>query len=344
LTALECTHTLQAAPLLVYIHCFSSQPVITAEIDRDLLLNCSQQYFKHFYLLTWDQKNDDKNSNSKMNQKLPEPLVQSGNNKQPKKAVKVTVQSDFKLDLILKKLVSIETPNSEIVTKVKDIEIRVVSTENELKSVREDCERLTCTVQKLQSDMNDLSQVPSSSSSLQLKDQNARRPESDYLYAEINKLNLLISGIFEPPQESSGNLAGEVQRLIQDITGKTITIDIAHRIGRIQPNHVRSIKVRFLSVLERNCVYFHRKKLCHPYYINEDLSPGTRRDHSLLRRKRNDIWKRDKDANIKIDWRSKTLKHINHLTSSQGTNISFLEESQPSTSQQQRNVIQSLKL
>jgi hypothetical protein len=214
--------------------------------------------------------------------------------------------------------------------------------------------------------MNDLSQVPSSSSSLQLEDQNARRPERDYLYAEINKLNLLISisGIFEPPQESSGKLASEVQRLIQDITGKTITIDIAHRIERIQPNHVRNIKVCFLSVLERNCVYFHRKKLCHPYYINEDLSPGTRRDHSLLRRKRNDIWQRDKDANIKIDWRSKTLKHgsslysikdgileqsnshqpIVNLTSSQGANISFLEESQPSTSRQQRNVIQSLKL
>jgi hypothetical protein len=284
--------------------------------------------------------------------------TQSGNNKQPRKAVKGTVQSDFKLDLILKKLVSIETQNSEIVTKVKNIEIRVVSTENELKSVREDCERLTCTVQKLQSDMNDLSQVPSSSASLQLKDQNARRQESDYLYAEINKLNLLISGIFEPPQESSSNLAGEVQRLIQDITGKKITIDIAHRIGRIQPNHVRSIKVRFLSVLERNCVYFHRKKLCHPYYINEDLSPGTRRDHSLLRRKRNDIWQRDKDANIKIDWRSKTLKHgsslysvkdgileqsnshqpIVNLTSSQGADISFLEESQPSTSQQRKGI------
>jgi hypothetical protein len=299
------------------------------------------------------------------------PTTQPGTSKKARRAVKgPKANSDSKLDLILQKLASIETQNSVIVNKVKDIELRVVSTENNLKSVREDCDVLTGSVLKLQADMRDLRQVPPSSVSLLknsvsslLNNQNTRRSESDYLYAEVNKLNLLISGISESPRESSSSLASEVQRLILDITGKQITIDVAHRIGRNQPNQTRIIKVRFLSVLERNCVYFHRKNLCPPYFINEDLSPETRRDHALLRRKKKDILSIDKDAIIKIDWRSKTLKHGSSLfavkdgilghssphqptgssTSNQEMNTSFLEESEPSTSQQ-RNIAGSPKL
>jgi hypothetical protein len=273
-------------------------------------------------------------------------------------------QSDFKLDLILKKLASIETQNSEIVNKVKDIEFRVVATERNLESVRTDCDTLSCTVEKLQTDLQGIGHVPSSSlSALEVSVasltsiHSARRSESEYLYSEVNKLNLLIAGIIESPQESSSSLAQEVQRLILDITGKKITVDVAHRIGRNQPDRVRTIKVRFLSVLERNCVYFHRKNLSHPYYINEDLSAATREDHSLLRRMKRDILLKDKAANIKIDWRLKTLQHgsssyavkdgilvpstprlsTSNISGSQRT-TSFLEDPTPSTSRQRRNI------
>jgi hypothetical protein len=291
------------------------------------------------------------------------PNTQPGN-KKVRRAVKGPhAQSDFKLDLILKKLASIETQNSEIVNKVKDIEVRVVATERNLESVRTDCDTLSCTVEKLQTDLLEMGHAPSSAlSALELSvasltsNHSARRSESEYLYSEVNKLNLLIAGIIESPQESSSSLAQEVQRLILDITGKKITVDVAHRIGRNQPDRVRTIKVRFLSVLERNCVYFHRKNLSHPYYINEDLSAATREDHSLLRRMKRDILLKDNAANIKIDWRLKTLQHgsssyavkdgilvpstrlsSSNISGSQRT-TSFLEDPTPSTSRQQRNI------
>jgi hypothetical protein len=256
-----------------------------------------------------DDSEDESNSlNSQTSQK--------NSTKTLRKVAKGThVQSD-KLDLILKKLVSIENQNTEIVSKVRDMENRIVLTENELKTVREDCDVLTCSVNKLQTDINSFQQNPSSSNSdlydsvsRLLLDSSARRSENELIYAELNKLNLLISGIAEPTNENNTTFAHEVERMILDITGKKITIDVAHRVGRILPRKNRMIKVRFLSILERNCVYFHKSKLPHPYYINEDLSPVTRSDHSLLRKKRFEILQRDKDATLKIDWRNKTIQH-----------------------------------
>jgi hypothetical protein len=224
--------------------------------------------------------------------------------------------SDRKLDLILQKLASIENQNSEIVTKVKCIELRVESAENSIKSVRADCGLLTDSVIKLQADLTSnthcaipqVSTIESSISSLS-SEFSTNRNEHELLYAEVNKLNILIAGIAESPQENDSFAAHEVQRLITDITGRKITVDVAHRVGKYMPHKVRMIKVRFLSMLETNCVYFHRKNLNHPCYINEDLSPRTRNDHSLLRRKKNVILRVCKDAAIKIDWKRKSLQY-----------------------------------
>jgi hypothetical protein len=226
------------------------------------------------------------------------------------------VQSDQKLDLILQKLATIENQNSVIVNKVKDIEVRVESAENSIKLVREDYDLLTNSVTKLQADLisnthfaiPQVSAIESSISSL-LSESSTHQNEHELLYAEVNKLNLLIAGIAESPDESDSFAAHEVQRLITDITDRKITVDVAHRVGKYLPYKVRMIKVRFLNMLGRNCVYFHRTNLNHPCYINEDLSPRTRNDHSLLRRKKNDILRGCKDAAIKIDWKRKTLQY-----------------------------------
>jgi hypothetical protein len=210
-----------------------------------------------------------------------------------------------------------ENQNSVIVSKVKDIEVRVESAENSIKLVRDDCDQLTNSVIKLQADLSSngicatpqISAIESSISSLQ-SDSSAHQNEHELLYADVNELNLLIAGITESPQENDSFAALEVQRLITDITGRKITVDVAHRVGKYRPNKARKIKVRFLSLLERNCVYFHRKNLNHPCYINEDLSPRTRNDHALLRRKKNDILHISQDASIKIDWKRKTLCEV----------------------------------
>jgi hypothetical protein len=233
--------------------------------------------------------------------------------KKPRKAT--MSRDDSKLDLILKKLVNIEEQNSEIMSKVINIENRVVAAEISIQSVKSDCDSLSLSVHKLQSDMADNSQDPSSISALKssvsllLKDSSARRCDQETLYADVNKLNLIVSGILESPHETNTFIAHEVQRLIKDTTGKNITIDVAHSIGKSQPYRIRQIKVRFLSILERNCVYAHRNNLSHPQYINEDLSPDTRSSHALLRRKKYEILQTNKDATIKIDWKHKTLQH-----------------------------------
>jgi hypothetical protein len=140
----------------------------------------------------------------------------------PRKTAKA--KSDQKLDLILK-FATIENQNSVIVSKVKDIEVRVESAEVNIKLVRDDCDLLTNTVIKLQADLSSngvcttpqIIAIESSISSL-YSDSSAHQNEHELLYADVNKLNLLIAGITEHPQENDSFAALEVQLITVSVS------------------------------------------------------------------------------------------------------------------------------
>jgi hypothetical protein len=94
-----------------------------------------------------------------------------------------------------------------------------------------------------------------------------------------------------------------VKTFIFEITGEDISFDTAYRFGPDKIHYRRPIKVKFLSMIQRNQVYSNRNKTTPPFYINEALPYSIRRDNGLLReRKRQEIRKGMNPEYVKIDF------------------------------------------
>lgn len=91
--------------------------------------------------------------------------------------------------------------------------------------------------------------------------------ENQQLWKELSKLNLIFSGLKDVEFEQPDELYSKVSHVIRT----DFSFDTAHRVGRRNGNLPRPIKVRFLSVLQRNNVLTNRFNVRHPIYINEDL-------------------------------------------------------------------------
>jgi len=105
-----------------------------------------------------------------------------------------------------------------------------------------------------------------------------------------------------------------VCKLFLDITKKDIRPDVIFRLGALKTGENRLIKVKFLSIRERNLVLkqwslvketLKQKDVYASVYLNEDLPYTIRRDHALLRKGRNFI--NDNGKGATIDWKARTL-------------------------------------
>jgi hypothetical protein len=134
----------------------------------------------------------------------------------------------------------------------------------------------------------------------------------DTMCAEINKINLILSGLKDSATELQQPLTSEFERILQFITSANIKIDCAYRLGKYQTSHNRPIKIRFCKMSDRNLVWNCKKNLEKPLYLNEDLSPGTRQIHGLLRRKRNELLQSNPSDPVQIDWKKLTVSAANH--------------------------------
>ncbi|OXA54130.1 hypothetical protein Fcan01_10251 [Folsomia candida] len=131
--------------------------------------------------------------------------------------------------------------------------------------------------------------------------------ENERLWCELSKINLIFSGIPERINESQKDLFDQVANVIK-ATGHTYNFDTAYRIGKPSKNSTRPIKVRFLSLFERNEVYGNRFKVNKPTFINEDLPASLRNDHRILRQKRSQLRNLGYDAKqIHVDWSKRTI-------------------------------------
>jgi hypothetical protein len=124
------------------------------------------------------------------------------------------------------------------------------------------------------------------------------------MYAEINKINLILSGLKDSATELQQPLTSELERILRNITTANIKIDCAYRLGKYQPDRIRPIKIRFCKMSDRNLVWSSKKNLEGPLYLNDDLSPGTRHIHGLLRKKRNEIQLANPSDTVRIDWKN----------------------------------------
>jgi hypothetical protein len=131
--------------------------------------------------------------------------------------------------------------------------------------------------------------------------------DKDNVYFELNKLNLVISGLPDSVSETPDQLAQTVKPLINKITSKQINIDCAFRLGKFSPKYPRRVKIRLLSLSERNMIWSHREKAPPLLYINEDLSPNVRQKHGQLRQQKREILEKNPSTKLWIDWKNLTL-------------------------------------
>jgi hypothetical protein len=133
--------------------------------------------------------------------------------------------------------------------------------------------------------------------------------ENELLWRELCKVNLVFCGIPERQNETNDELFDKVAKVIHVAVGRNINFDTAHRIGKSINHFARPIKVRFISLFERNEIYASRFNVKRPTFINEDLPHSLRKDYSEMRKKRTELIANGYDfKQIRMDWNRKVIR------------------------------------
>jgi len=108
------------------------------------------------------------------------------------------------------------------------------------------------------------------------------KEENAKLRRAVTSHNLIMSGV-----EESGDISREadihkVLKIIKEKLNLEPMIDYADRIGQKRDNKPRLLKIKFVTVRERDQVWQNKKKLGHPYYLSFDLTPEQRASRKRL--------------------------------------------------------------
>jgi hypothetical protein len=132
--------------------------------------------------------------------------------------------------------------------------------------------------------------------------------EHEDMRKEMGKINLIIQGIPDTVDETEDELYSRVKIFLLKQVEDDVSFDSAYRLGKPKPHYRRPIRIRFMTLLQRNLVYESRNKALPPFYINEDLPFATRRDFSVLRKKKRETIQSGIPAEeVKIDYKNKTI-------------------------------------
>jgi chromosome segregation ATPase len=116
-----------------------------------------------------------------------------------------------------------------LVTQVKEVEDALRAVNQNLVNLKTDLE---LKIQNHDSRLEFLeAQVQSISDATPTIDSN-----KDFIYAEMNKINLILSGMNDSATELQQPLTSELERILRHITTTNIKIDCAYRLGKYQPN------------------------------------------------------------------------------------------------------------
>lgn len=188
---------------------------------------------------------------------------------------------------------------AKIDSSTNDIKMSISEINNSLASHKSEIEALKSTVANLSSSSR---QASGAISSLE--------HNTEFVERELKRINLVISGLQDAVDEYPGVLKGKIAEFLTSITDCNIEIDTATRIGKFVENRCRHIKVRFLTMTDRNRVYESRFNTTPPVFINEDLPFCTRKDNFILRQKLKEL--KEKKIPAEIVWTKKTIKTGTH--------------------------------
>jgi len=132
--------------------------------------------------------------------------------------------------------------------------------------------------------------------------------ENEAIQTELRKLNLIFAGVSDDQNETEDELFRKIRAVISKTTELDIPFDTFYRLGNFNPSKDRPIKIRFISLRQRNIIYDNRSKLSSPHFINEDLPYSTRRTNAILRNKRKEaISNGVANEDIRINYRTKQV-------------------------------------
>ena len=99
----------------------------------------------------------------------------------------------------------------------------------------------------------------------------------DYIDDQGRRNNLKFSGIAETPSENWEQCQRKVEKLVcEQMKLPAVSLERAHRIGRITSDKPRDIVAKFKCYPEREAVYRNRRNLMGTnVFVNEDLCPAT---------------------------------------------------------------------
>jgi chromosome segregation ATPase len=187
----------------------------------------------------------------------------------------------------------IDKSTSSIKTSIENIQVTVTQHQNDIESLKLQINNFAAGGDVLSSKVAQLEH------------------SQEVIEREMKKINLIISGVADCSNEFNTSLRGKIETLLQDITSDIIKVDAVARIGSYQGDKSRQVKVRFLTIRDRDNVWNCRTNTNPPIFINEDLPFSIRRDHAVIRKKVKQL----KEDNIQYDikWGARQIQTEQHL-------------------------------
>lgn len=129
--------------------------------------------------------------------------------------------------------------------------------------------------------------------------------QCEIIERELKRINLVITGLSDPDNESVEILRQKVAELCSNVSNCQIKVDSVCRIGKLNLPKPRQVLVRVFSMSDRDLVWANRKNTVPPVFINEDLPFTLRRDYGILRQRARDL--RNDKVNAEINWKNKSI-------------------------------------
>jgi len=183
-----------------------------------------------------------------------------------------------------------ESDNSDMETDGLDAEKQVEAAHK--MSTDEICRRFLPLIPVVQKQLENVSKVVRGQRKTisKLRDEVKQlRSEVDYVKEENAKLrrevtghNLIMSGVEENGDSTREKDTARVFQIIKNKLNMEPMTDFADRIGPKKDDKPRLLKIKFVTVREKDLVWKNKKKLGHPYYLSLDLTPEQRTNRRKL--------------------------------------------------------------
>lgn len=181
----------------------------------------------------------------------------------------------------------IDTLTENIKCSVSDIKVCLLAHQTELNTLKNDVAKLTKGNIGLSTRMDYL------------------ECHNEQIERDVKRINLIISGLSDPLNESLEELRIIVNKLLSNIVKQDIKVDSVLRLGSHKAQGCRQVIVRFSCLSDRESVWNSRKETKPPIFINEDLPYTLRRDFAILRKKAKEF--KDNNENCTINWKNKSI-------------------------------------